>query len=78
MKLSPLQIKVIKCLQNDWWLFTDNTIKGAEVISENGKEQFHVSNRVFYNLLQKDLIYQQHEHPFNYVLTLEGETIKLK
>lgn len=73
-KLSPLQKKVVKCLQDDFVLITDNQIKGAMV--GNSKGEFHISNRVFCNLIDKGLIYQQLQYPFNYILSIAGQNYK--
>lgn len=77
VKLTPVQNKVIWCLQNGWVLITDSSMKGAEV-GNTAKECFHISNRVFWNLVDKEMVYQMLEWPFYYVLTQQGEKIKTK
>lgn len=78
MNLSAAQNKVIYALQNGFSLITSNTQKGAAVGSKEG--HFMINNRVFWNLVDKKLIYQSHnrDHHFNYILTDAGSKIKTK
>jgi hypothetical protein len=75
IKLTPVQNKVIWCLQNGWILITDSGMKGA-IVGATTKDQFKINNRVFWNLVDKGMIYQSLEWPFHYVLTKEGKSIK--
>jgi hypothetical protein len=74
IRLSQKQKQVIKDLQNDFVLITSNEVNGAWV--GNSKGQYHINNRVFYNLLDKGLINQELQYPFNYVLTTLGKIIQ--
>lgn len=76
MKLTPKQDYVIHCLQNGWVLITDQDYKGA--IVGNHKNQFHINNGIFWRLVEKGLIHQELQSPFNFVLTNEGSKIKTK
>lgn len=76
MKLTPIQKKVVSILQDEGLLFTDNTVKGAEVCDKNNKT-FHINNGVFWRLVNKGVIGQQLQYPFHYELTPIGEKIKV-
>lgn len=78
INLTLKQNAVIYCLQNGWAMITDMEMKGAIVCGN--KFQFKITNRLFWNLVDKGLIYQGNwtEHRYNYVLTTLGKTIKTK
>ena len=76
VKLTNKQAAVIYCLQNGWCLITSNESKGAWVAKD--KFDFHINNGIFWRLVRKGLIAQQLGHPWDYVLTRLGETIKVK
>ncbi len=76
MKLTKTQNKVINALQNGWSLITDCGHPGAICVKD--KEDYHIGNRLFSNLVNKDLIRQQLRPPFDYVLSIKGEEIKTK
>lgn len=77
-ELTPKQNAVIWCLQNGWILITDSEMKGA--IIANNKLQYKINNRLFWNLVDKDLIYQGdwRNHRYNYVISKLGKSIKTK
>lgn len=77
MKLTRQQNCVINCLQNGWVLITDSEHKGALVASKT--HQYRIGSRLFWNLVDKDLIYQggSRDH-HDYILTRLGATIKTK
>lgn len=76
IKLTPKQKEVIKALQDDFILITGNDMKGADVAK--GYLYFHITNRVFWNLVDKGLIYQTgQEGHFNFELTPLGKSIPL-
>ncbi len=78
LKLTPKQNQVIWCLQNNWILVTSCDMKGA-CVSLNKENQFNINNGVFYNLVDKGLIYQSGaESGFWYLLTSLGKSIKTK
>lgn len=77
LRLTPIQNKVIYCLQNKWVLITDNAMKGA-IVGTTTKQQYRINNGVFWRLVDKGLIYQMSEWPFYYILTGFGEKIKTK
>lgn len=78
MKLTVKQNAVIWCLQNGWELITSNDIPGALVVTK--KHEYRISNRLFWNLVDKGLIYQGSwdKHRYDYVLTPFGKNIKTK
>lgn len=80
MKLTKQQNMVINCLQNGWVIITDSEYPGAWV--GNSSYQFKIVGRLFWNLVEKGLIFQDHGHGFghhwNYILTDEGKGIKTK
>lgn len=75
--LTERQNAVINCLQNGWVLVTDWDSKGADVCNDN--YQYHITNRLFWNLVDKGLIEQGNAQEFfNYGLTKVGQEIKTK
>ncbi|KKL95758.1 hypothetical protein LCGC14_1851340 [marine sediment metagenome] len=76
MKLTKAQNKVINALQNGWILITDADSPGATCAKS--KEDFEISNTIFFNILSKKLIHQQLSYPFDYVLSIKGKEIKTK
>lgn len=83
MKLTPVQNKVINCLQRGADIITDSHVKGAWISfpkSVSDMPDFHINNGVFYNLLKKGLIIQSLDirENFNYKLTELGKSIKTK
>lgn len=76
MKLTPKQNAVMYCLQNGWMLITDCEMRGADVCSKT--HQFHINGNLFWNLVEKGLIFQNSAERFYYTLTDLGKTIKTK
>lgn len=77
IKLTPKQNDVIWCLQNGWVLITDSSSKGAIVAI--AQKEYKINNGVFWNLVDKGLIYQGFAiYRFNYILTDLGKSIKTK
>jgi hypothetical protein len=77
IKLSPKQKEVIKDLQNGWSLCTSSDVKGAWVSKSKNVKEYHINNRVFWNLVDKGLIFKNFRAHFNYTLTALGKTIEL-
>ena len=75
--LTKKQKEVVIDLQNGWSLVTNNEVKGAWVSKSKADKEYHIDNGIFWRLVKKGLIYQQLSHPFNYVLTEQGKSIKL-
>lgn len=82
MKLTPKQNEVIYLLQNGEILITDSDTKGALLTNStktiNGS--IRLNNRIFWNLVDKDLIYQGSwmESRCSFILTKKGKEIKTK
>lgn len=76
VKLTKKQEIVIYALQNGFQLITDNSAPGALCCNE--EVAFEVRSQVFWNLVTKDMIYQEMEWPFDYVLTDAGKKIKTR
>ena len=77
IKLTPKQNAVIYCLQNGWILVTDSEVRGATVA--RNKISFTINNGVFWNLVDKGLIYQGgNEVRHHFVLTTLGMKIKTR
>lgn len=74
--LTKKQNDFIYCLQNGWVIISSNESKS--VVCGNLKSQFTVSATIFWNCVNKGLIYQQSQSPFHYILTQEGKEIKTK
>lgn len=84
MKLTPKQDMIVSLMQDGYQLYTG-------VSETNGRQYFMIASthnngigstyfrsNVFDALLSKDFIYQQHEPPFDWVLTNIGEQYKCK
>lgn len=76
MKLTKQQNKVINCLQNAWVLIADS--ESAWIAVAHPKGDFIIGTRLFWNLVEKGLIYQELRSPYDYILTALGEEIKTK
>ena len=76
IKLTPKQNAVIYLLQNGWELITDSEMRGAEVC--NSTHQFHINGGLFWNLVEKGLIFQNRMKGDWYTLTELGKEIKTK
>ena len=80
MKLTNKQKEVIKDIQCGACICTDSSMKGAVISypTSLGGKQYHINNRVFWNLVDKGLIAQGgHREHFNYLLTTVAEKLKL-
>lgn len=76
VKLSRKQNDIIWCLQNGWDLITD---RENNFITCCTKElQFNFGLRIFFNLVAKDLIYQEQLSPHDFILTDLGKKIKTR
>lgn len=75
IKLSKLQKKVMKDLQAGYSIITNCDVRGAWI--GNKTMEYHINNRVFYNLVDKGFIYQSFRDDFHYVLTDYGKNIAL-
>lgn len=78
-RLTKQQNKVINCLQNGFSIITGSEMTGAVI--RNGEHQFNIGSRLFWNLYEKGLIFQDcgHGHgTWYYILTELGKTIKTK
>lgn len=79
--LTPKQQMVIELLQNGELLITNSANppyeKAYAGVTYRGPT-IQISLRVFWNLVEKDLIYQQQTPPFNYILTEKGKSLKFK
>lgn len=67
--LSKLQKKVLNDLQNGYILVTSHQLKGGIVCSKG--DEYYITNRVFWNLVDKGIIVQQSQYPFHFVLTVK-------
>jgi hypothetical protein len=72
--LTAKQKILIERLQNGDVLVTSN--EGAWISGPNGQDE-QIPLKTFWNLVEKDLIFQQLAWPFNYELTNLGKTIPL-
>lgn len=77
IKLTPIQKRVVSCLQGGGILLTDNEHKGAEVAYADNSH-FHIDNGIFWRLVHKGIIGQSLSYPFHYGLTSIGLKIKTK
>ncbi len=77
-KLTPKQNSIIYCLQNGWELITSSDSNIIHCCTKS--HQFEFSLTLFYNLLNKGLIYQGNweQSRFGYILTKKGREIKTK
>jgi hypothetical protein len=75
IKLSEKQKEVIEDLQNGYILITNAEMKGANVAHIDGTV-YHINNRVFWNLVDLKLIFQDSSRQHSYVLTNLGKTIE--
>lgn len=79
MKLTPKQNAVIYLLQQGWVLITSAYDKFVTVAGKS--HQFNISITLFWNLVEKGLIYQSmnwEKDRFAYILTKLGKEIKTK
>lgn len=72
--LTNRQKEVLKLLQNKEVLIIDNR---RNVFVTSGNETKKVTPHLFYNLVNKNLVYHQTEWPFNYVLSPVGKIIEI-
>lgn len=75
MKPSKAQKEVIRDLQNGYVLITGNQLKGAVVGSS--KREYIIGTRLFWNLVDKGLVFQNMYENYNYTLTELGKQIEL-
>jgi hypothetical protein len=68
--LSKRQKQVATDLMNGYVIVASSQSTGAWIANDNGN-QYHISNRVFFNLVDKNVIRQQYSAPFDYILTPE-------
>lgn len=73
VKLSNIQRQVVMDLQNGGCLCTDSSSPNVWVGLPNGS-QYMIKGRVFWNLYNKQMIYQSLKWPFYYILTAQGES----
>lgn len=82
IKLTPKQQMVIELLQNGETLITNAAMGGERAYAgvTFGSTTIEISLRVFWNLVDKGLIYQGtwEEHRHNFVLTKTGKDLKFK
>lgn len=71
-RLTNKEREVIKLLQNKEVIITNK----KKVLVTCGNDTKKVSMPVFYNLVNKGLVYHQTEWPFSYVLSSAGKIIK--
>ena len=69
-RLTKKQAWVVNDLKTGGSLITDSSIKGAWVgfDKHDKREDYHIGNGVFWRLVKKNIIRQQTEWPFNYIL----------
>jgi len=77
IELSKKQKEVVSILQRGGCLITSNEMKGAEVWDIVTNKSFRISNRVFWNLVDKGMIFQNMNKHQNYTITKYGKTIEL-
>lgn len=73
IKLTGVQNKVVYFLQQGGILVTGCEMSGAIVCW--GKSEFKINNKTFWNLVKKDIIFQENRF-FNYILTEYGKGLK--
>jgi hypothetical protein len=73
IKLTPRQKEVVKKLQEGWVFITGSDF-GA--ILSKGYENEQIRLNLFFNLVKKGIIWQEHEH-YNYILSDLGREIKI-
>ena len=69
--LSKLQKEIVKDLNAGASLITSSEATGAVVSypsSIGAKPDYHINGKTFWNMVMKDVIFQQLEPPFYYVL----------
>lgn len=78
-KLTPLQNKVIWCLQNGWRLVTDSHAQNVAV-GKKGEDEFYIGLAFFWKLFGMGFIYQScsRRDNFDYILTPLGERLQTK
>ncbi len=76
-KLTLRQRQVVKAVQNGAMLITHQDCPGAVISGGNEIEDWEIGSQVFWNLVNKGFVVQMNVWPFNYILTNDGETIKL-
>jgi len=74
ISLTNRQKEVLKLLQKKEVLIIDSRSK---VFVTCGREAKKVTPHLFYNLVNKNLVYHQTEWPYNYVLSPIGKIIKI-
>lgn len=76
MNFTKKEKEVLFDICNGADLITDNSEKGAWIsfLTKDKKEEYHIHNGVFFNLLNKNAIYQDMNRGFHYYPT--GEIIE--
>lgn len=75
VKLTTKQKQVIRDLQGGSILITDSEMTGADVAAPSGV--YHITNRVFWKLVDLDLIFQNPRERHYYTLTILGKNLKI-
>lgn len=77
IKLSKRQLEIVKKMQDGWVLFTgiSETTNNQYFFISKGFDKDYFNATVFKHLLEKEIIYQEYEHPFDYILTSIGESL---
>lgn len=80
VKLTKHQEAVVGALQDGAILITDREIYGAHLAIGKGKDEevYQLSSKLFYNLREKGMVFQMFRHPWDFVLTEEGEAYPIK
>jgi len=78
--LTPLQNKIVWCLQNGYKLITDSHAEKVYVGNTKGEDEFCISLAFFWKLFNMGLIYQScsRRDNFDYILTPLGERVQTK
>lgn len=77
MKLTNLEKKIVRHLQQGWVLITSSDSAKIQCCcyEDNG---FHFSSKVFYRMVfEKRLLEQELKYPFNWVLSKKGKELNI-
>lgn len=77
LKLTPKQKKVVRDVRDGGYVIITNCEMRGAIIGRTSGDQYEIGTRLFWNMVDKGLIYQQLGYPFNYVLTEKAKNIKL-
>lgn len=77
VKLTKRQKEIIKKVQDGWILFNGVSESTGRIYYgiTKGFDNIYFNATVWYNLLEKKLIYQEVRRPYDYHLTELGESI---